>query len=84
MTSLAVNKNNEQLEGSNVLIQGLPPRGVHVDSVDGFGMKDFSALELELAIRRGVALQNQPIRAVSGRSKSSQPQLSRLGLFLPN
>lgn len=51
-----VNENNERLyKAKEVVIRGLSPRGVVVASVEDFGMKEYSATELESVVRRGMA-----------------------------
>ncbi|MCJ1347346.1 hypothetical protein MMC31_005569, partial [Peltigera leucophlebia] len=43
-----------------VVVRRLPIGGVLVASGDDFGMKEFSAKEVEAAIRHGVALETAP------------------------
>lgn len=54
---------SKEEEKKEVLVRGLPPGGVVIASGDNFGMKEFSAKELEVAIRHGVALEAAPARA---------------------
>lgn len=54
---------SKEEEKKEVLVQGLPPGGVVIASGDNFGMKEFSAKELEVAVRHGVALEAAPARA---------------------
>ena len=70
MTTINVQKNENKKEKNieveekpkEVVIQGLPPGGVMVDSGDCFGSKLFTHTELEQAIKCGMALQKEPIR----------------------
>ncbi len=68
-----VNENNRQLEkAKGVIVRGLPPRGAIVVSVDGFGMRAFPTVELESVVRRGMALDSDPVRSLgTSLSKSS-------------
>lgn len=60
-----VNENNRQLEkAKGVIVRGLPPSGVIVVSVDGFGMREFPTVELESVVRRGMALDSDPVRSL--------------------
>lgn len=55
-----------------MIVRGLPPRGVIVVSVDGFGMRAFPTVELESVVRRGMALDSDPVRSLgTSLSKSS-------------
>lgn len=55
-----------------MILRGLFPRGVIVVSVDGFGMREFPTVELESGVRRGMALDSDPVRSLgTSLSKSS-------------
>lgn len=61
-------KNKETAEPEKpkvVVVWGLLRGGIIVASGYGFGAKRFSATELEQAVRCGVALEKQPIRAAT-------------------
>lgn len=56
-------------------LRGLPVGGVTVASGGIYGMKKFSKQEIEAAVRRGLALELSPIRALGtslGRNTQSQ------------
>lgn len=55
--------NKAQADGASkeVVVRGLPPRGVLIASGDDFGVKEFSAKEVEALIRHGVALEAAPV-----------------------
>ena len=69
-------ENKEQLEKpKEAVVRGIPCKGVIVASGDGFGTKEFSAAELEAAVRHGVALERSPVRPLRTASRLPQPQL---------
>ena len=53
-------KNEQPEKDKEVVVRGLP-RGVIVASGDDFVRQEFSAAELEAAVRRGVALEANPV-----------------------
>lgn len=52
-----------QADGASkeVVVRGLPPRGVRIASGDDFGVKEFSAKEVEAVVRHVVALEAAPV-----------------------
>ncbi|MCJ1348929.1 hypothetical protein MMC31_007162 [Peltigera leucophlebia] len=73
MATPKVEERDEQLEkAKEVMVKGLPSRGVIVASGNGFGNREFLAAELEAAVRQGVALESSPVRPL-GTSKQVYP-----------
>lgn len=74
--------NKAQAKGASkeVVVQGLPPRGIVIASGNNFGVKLFSAKEIEAAVRHGVALETAPVHSL-GRTKRRYSQLEPLYFF---
>lgn len=65
----------EEEEKKEVVVHGLPPGGVVIASGDDFGMKLFSAKEIEAAVRHGVALEPDPVPPLGrGMRRCPHPQ----------
>lgn len=69
-------------EKKEMVVRGLPRGGVLIASAVGFGAKEFSAKELETAIKLGAALEKTPVRPLgSNKRRFSWPQI---WVFLSN
>ena len=65
----------EEEEKKEVVVHGLPPGGIVIAAGDDFGVKLFSAKEIEAAVRHGVALEPAPVLPLGqGKRRCPHPQ----------
>lgn len=59
-------------------VRGLPVGGVTVASGGSYGMKRFSMEEIEAAVRRELALEPSPIRAMGNLGRHAHSQVCKI------